>query len=92
MSARLQQMLQLNPEFAQAYEKGEPWAQQRADEILGLDGQASRRHPERNRLQDGTPRNWCGTCLHEEGCVACDLDGDHEVTKMLRRSSRTESQ
>lgn len=84
MSSRLQKMFQLNPDFASAHRAGEKWAQQQADEILGLDGQGSRRHPERNRLQDGQPHNWCGTCFHPEGCVTCDLDGDHEVARLLR--------
>ncbi len=81
---RLREMRALNPGFAAAEAKGESWATQRADMIRGIDGKASRRHPERAPLEDGLPRNWCGTCLHAEGCVMCDLDGmDHATFKAL---------
>lgn len=85
MNARLDEMFRLNPDFAEAHRKGEKWASQQVDEILGLDGQGSRKYPERNRQQDGTPRNWCGACQHPEGCVMCDLDENPEVGNLLRK-------
>jgi len=88
MNARLDQMFKLNPDFAEAHRKGEKWARQQADEILGLDGQGSRRHPARSREQDGTPKNWCGSCQHEEGCVTCDLDGNPEAVRLLRKRTQ----
>lgn len=75
MTSRLQTALALNPEFAEAYNNGEEWARKQADAILGIDGKASRRHPERSFKEDGqTRRNWCGQCPSKEGCVMCDLD------------------
>lgn len=75
MSARLQAMFAMNPEFKDAYAKGESWALKQAESILGIDGQSSRRHPERAHQEDGlTRRNWCGACSDPEGCVTCDLD------------------
>lgn len=78
MTARLDLLMRINPDFATALQKGEPWALKHADAVRGLDGQASRRHPERAFKEDGhTRRNWCGTCAFKGGCVICDLDGDH---------------
>lgn len=85
MTERLRQMLALNPEFQEAVNRGEKWALQQQDEILGLDGKASRRHPERNREQDGKPRDWCGSCPHSEGCIICDLDEDPTFLKEYNR-------
>jgi hypothetical protein len=79
---RLNRLRALNPGFADAERKGEAWAVQRAEMVRGIDGKAGRRHPERAAKEDGKPRNWCGTCLHPEGCVTCDLDGSHEVYKL----------
>lgn len=82
MTQRLNAVLAANPDFAKAFYKGEKWALQQAEEIRGIDGQASRRFPERARKEDGhTRRNWCGTCVFEGGCVCCDLPGNHEATK-----------
>lgn len=82
MTARLNQVLMMNPEFATALRKGEPWAIKHAEGIRGIDGQASRRHPERAFKEDGTiRRNWCGSCAYVDGCVTCDLDGDHNASK-----------
>lgn len=79
---RLEAMLAANREFAEALGRGERWAVQRAEAIAGLDGLASRQHPERAFTEDGkTKRNWCGSCPFEEGCVQCDLDWNHEVFK-----------
>jgi hypothetical protein len=72
--SRLDAVLAMNPEFAEAYARGETWAVQHAEMVRGVDGQASRRHPERAPREDGRPRNWCGDCIHPEGCVSCDLD------------------
>jgi hypothetical protein len=71
----------MNKEFAEAYAKGEKWAVQHADMVRGVDGQANRRHPERAPKEDGRPRNWCGSCVHPEGCVCCDLDDNHAFRK-----------
>jgi len=74
--------MQANPEFAEALGKGEAWAVKQADAIRGIDGESYRRHPERAFTEDGvTRRNWCGSCPFEGGCVCCDLDGDHKLTK-----------
>jgi hypothetical protein len=82
MTARLDQMLAMNADFKEAYIKGERWALQHAEAIRGIDGQASRRFPERAFKEDGhTRRNWCGTCAHKEGCISCDLPGDHASMK-----------
>lgn len=80
MTAHLDAVLAVNEDFAKAYVALEPWALQHAQEILGLDGQASRVFPERTAQEDGKPHNWCGTCIHG-GCVCCDLPGNHEAWK-----------
>ena len=82
-TARLEQLRALNPEFAEAERRGEKWAVDQADMVRGIDGEASRKHPERAPHQDGQPRNWCGSCLHPEGCITCDLDG---MDSRLRKS------
>ena len=80
--SRLDLIMALNPEFATALARGERWALLHADAINGLDGKATRRHPERAFKEDGaTRRNWCGTCAFKKGCVSCDLDGDHAAMK-----------
>ena len=82
MTARLQMLMGMNPTYARALENGESWAVQHAEQVRGLDGEASRRHPERAHKQDGiTRQNWCGTCPFKGGCVMCDLDGNHAATK-----------
>jgi hypothetical protein len=64
----------LNPEFAEAEARGEKWALQHSDMVRGIDGKASRRHPDRAPKEDGRPHNWCSDCIHPEGCITCDLD------------------
>lgn len=86
---RLRALRAMNPEFANAEARGERWATLRAEEVRGIDGKASRRHPERSRKEDGQPHNFCGTCLHPEGCVTCDLDGDHDLKKRMGAAYRT---
>lgn len=71
----------LNPEFAQAEMRGDRWAMRHADTVRGIDGKASRIHPERAMKEDGRPRNWCGSCVHPEGCVTCDLSDKHSFRK-----------
>jgi len=71
--SRLELLMQLNPEFAEALARGERWAIMRADAVEGLDGRASRAHPERAFREDGQRRNWCGQCPSKQGCVQCDL-------------------
>jgi hypothetical protein len=80
--SRLNLIMAMNPEFAEALTRGEKWAVRHADALNGLDGNASRRHPERAFEEDGiTRRNWCGSCSSKRGCITCDLDGDHRATK-----------
>jgi hypothetical protein len=80
--SRLDQLAAMNPEFAEALARGEKWALKHADAVNGLDGKATRRHPERAFKEDGvTRKNWCGSCASKLGCMVCDLDGDHMVSK-----------
>lgn len=78
---RLRLLRAMNADFATAEARGERWAVQQADMIRGIDGQASRRYPERSRNEDGRPQNFCGSCPHPEGCVTCDLPNNHAFTK-----------
>ena len=80
---RLRMLRSMNPEFAKAEARGEKWALQQSEIVRGIDGQASRRHPERAPQEDGRPRNWCGSCPHEEGCVMCDLSENHTFRKSI---------
>ena len=73
---RLRALRAMNPEFAAAEARGEKWALQQAESVRGIDGQASRRYPERAHKEDGKPHNFCGACRHPEGCITCDLDGN----------------
>lgn len=70
----LQILRLMEPEFAEAERKGEAWAINRADEVRGISGKASRRHPERRREENGKSQHWCSGCPHREGCITCDLD------------------
>ena len=81
MSQRLDLVMQLNPEFAKAYAKGEQWAIRHAEAVRGIDGLASRRFPERD-FQKG-PRNWCGSCPFRDGCMVCDLPYDHGMKGLI---------
>ncbi len=79
---RLKQLRELNPDFAEAERRGEKWALDQAEMVRGIDGKASRQFPERSRHADGKPRNWCGSCLHPEGCISCDLPPmEHHLRK-----------
>ncbi len=80
---RLRLLRALNPKFAEDEAKGEKWALQQAECVRGIDGEASRRYPERARREDGKPQNWCGSCPFEEGCIMCDLDENHAVRKAI---------
>jgi hypothetical protein len=81
--SRVDQLMAMEPEFAEALANLEPWAVQHADILNGMDGlPTTRRHPERNLQQNGvTRRNWCGTCASKQGCVTCDLDGHYPDMK-----------
>jgi hypothetical protein len=79
---RLRMLRALNPEFAEAEARGEKWARHHAEMVRGVDGKAGRQHPERTPHEDGQSRNWCGSCLHPEGCVSCDLS---EMPHNLRK-------
>ena len=75
MTPRLETLLATNPEFQQAYNNGEKWARDHAQMVLGIDGAADRRHPERVLKEDGqTPKRLCSGCPFPEGCMTCDLD------------------
>lgn len=80
---RLKLLRAMNPDFAAAEARGDSWATQRADMVLGIDGQGSRRYPERARKEDGRPHNFCGSCPHPEGCITCDLPENHAFRKAL---------
>lgn len=72
---RLETLLAGNAEFAEAYNRGDKWARDHAQMVLGIDGKADRRHPERVLKEDGkTPKRLCGGCPFPEGCFTCDLD------------------
>lgn len=81
MTPRLDTLMAMNPEFARAYRAGEDWALKHADAVRGIDGQASRRHPDRAFKEDGKRRNWCGQCPSRLGCVVCDLDAHPQVMR-----------
>jgi hypothetical protein len=84
---RLRALRVMNPEFAKAEANGERRALHHAEMVRGIDGKASRRHPERAPHEDGTPRDWCGSCLHPDGCVMCDLDESKDnLLKMWGKS------
>jgi hypothetical protein len=86
MNKRLNQVMAMNPDFAEALADGKPWAVDRAESIRGIDGRASRTFPDRSRREDGKPRNWCGSCPHIEGCVCCDLpEATGETYQALKR-------
>lgn len=75
MNARLDLTMKMDPAFKEAYDRGEKWALDYADCSRGIDGEASRKHPERTLKEDGfTRHNWCGACSDPDGCVSCDLD------------------
>lgn len=74
MKNRLDLVILMNPEFAEAFSKAEPWSVQYADEVKAIDGQGSRKYPHRRRKEDGEPHRFCGGCPFPEGCVSCDLD------------------
>jgi len=81
--SRLDQLMALNTDFEEALGRGEKWALQHADMVNGLDGLASRRHPERAPYEDGERRNWCGRCSSKRGCIVCDLDNNPAIPKQL---------
>jgi hypothetical protein len=86
---RLRMLREMNPDFARAEARGEPWAMIQAEMVRGIDGQASRKYPERARNEDGKPHNHCGSCPHPEGCMHCDLNNSPEFTKFVGAAYRT---
>ncbi len=58
---RLQAVIQINPEFAKAFVRGESWAMEYADHVNGLEGEGSRTHMD--RVFDGEKQNWFGNSL-----------------------------
>jgi hypothetical protein len=78
---RLKLLRELNPHFAELEANGDPWALRQAEMVRGIEGQASRRFPERTMKEDGKPHNFCGCCPHPEGCMMCDLPYNHEFSK-----------
>jgi len=79
--SRLEMLRALNPEFAKAEVRGETWAIRQAECVRGLDGKASRRFPERAFNENNGPRNHCGSCPYEDGCMTCDLPENHSFRK-----------
>jgi hypothetical protein len=74
---------ELNPEYAQALARGEPWALKHAQQCDSLN---SGEPPEMRRKFDGKPRKWCGSaCGSPEGCVVCTLPENHEHAREIRQ-------
>jgi hypothetical protein len=74
---------QLNPEYAEAIARGEPWAIKHSMQVDSI----NRKEPEGMRREfDGKPRKWCGSsCGHEEGCVVCTLPENGQVAREHRK-------
>lgn len=67
-------LLALNPDYAKALARGEPWAIEHTLLCESLNAG----EPEGFRRKfDGVPRKWCGvSCTSQEGCVTCTLPED----------------
>lgn len=79
----VEMLKQLNPEYAQALARGEPWALKHAEQCRSLNAG----EPEEMRRKfDGKPRKWCGeACSSPNGCVVCTLPENAEVARENRR-------
>lgn len=73
---------ELNPEYAKALARGEPWALKHAGQCESI----NRGEPEGARRQfDGKPRKWCGgSCPNKKGCITCALPENHDVARLNR--------
>ncbi|MEK7604848.1 MAG: hypothetical protein AAB442_03580 [Patescibacteria group bacterium] len=73
----------LNPDYADAIARGEPWAIKHAMRVDSI----NRGEPERMRREfDGQPRKWCGeACGSPEGCIVCTLPEKPDVARTNRR-------
>lgn len=75
-------LLELNPDLATAFVKGEKWALEhmRICESLNAGEPEGFRRP-----FDGIPRKWCGeACSSSEGCVTCTLPENPKLAKFNR--------
>lgn len=81
-----QALLALNPEYAEALAKGEPWALKHAEMCRSLNAG----EPEGMRRQfTGEYKRWCGAaCPNEEGCITCTLPDNPEAARDNRRYKR----
>jgi hypothetical protein len=80
MSIRLSQMLNLNPDFARSYRRGERWAVKRAEDIAAMDSRPVARFPAR---QQNVLGNHCGSCPYKDGCMNCDLPYSSKMKDMV---------
>lgn len=76
-------LMALNPAYAEAIAKGEPWALKHAERVRSLNAG----EPEGMRRDfDGKPKKWCGSsCPHEEGCIVCTLSENPDVAREHRK-------
>lgn len=76
----------LNPEYAEAIARGEPWALKHAERVRSLNAG----EPEGMRRNfDGKKRKWCGgSCPFKDGCVVCTLKDDPKVARANCRHGR----
>lgn len=79
-------LMALNPEYANAIARGEPWALKHAERVRSLNAG----EPEGMRREfDGKPKKWCGSsCPHQEGCVVCTLPEDPKFAREHREYRR----
>ena len=78
-----QALLALNPEYAEALARGEPWALKHAERVESI----NTGEPEGMRRKfDGKKRKWCGnSCPHKSGCVVCTLPENQENALAVRK-------
>lgn len=90
---RLSLLVQMNPGFASALARGEEWAVHRAEAVQGIDHpeMVSRRHPEKDGEELGTPQNWCGSCPFQDGCMVCDLPYDRDMKELVGHNTRDDN-
>jgi hypothetical protein len=76
-------LLALNPEYAEAIARGEPWAIKHATRVDSINAG----EPEGMRREfDSKPRKWCGSsCGHEEGCIVCTLPERPDIAEQHRK-------
>lgn len=76
-------LMALNPEYAEAVARGEPWALKHQEQCRSLNAGEPK---EMRRKFDGKPRKWCGAaCSSPEGCVVCTLPENPEIARENRR-------